>query len=368
MEERIKIGYRYNVVDIHSHILPGVDDGAESISETMRLLHAAREQGIRDIIATPHYGIENGFAPKVDKIRFAFEKVRAAQKDESEGLNGLRLYLGEEVYCSDDAAERFKSGQALRINETRYAMVEFLEFGMNFESGTEILERLEKLTKSYAVKPILAHAERYRALQGDRDCLKKIQDLGVLIQVNAYDLALSENRQTRETAQWLAEERMISFIGSDMHGMPPKRPPKVREGIDWLYKHTNHEYADCVVRKNAEKLLRIRKYTPWEEDDYFMSPRMAAFFENRLHGRVVRCQVFPSKGGDNHNISRAAVELEDGRAYAIVDGIMGPRIFRMEAYADDSNSYFGCDETSWYWRWKGTDREVELKNLGGVEW
>ena len=122
MEERIKIGYRYNVVDIHSHILPGVDDGAESISETMRLLHAAREQGIRDIIATPHYGIENGFAPKVDKIRFAFEKVRAAQKDESEGLNGLRLYLGEEVYCSDDVAERFKSGQALRINDSCLAM------------------------------------------------------------------------------------------------------------------------------------------------------------------------------------------------------------------------------------------------------
>ncbi len=65
---------------------------------------------------------------------------------------------------------------------------------------------------------------------------------------------------------------------------------------------------------------------------------------------------------------RAAIELEDGRAYAIVDGVMGPRIFRMEAYADDSNSYFGCDETSWYWRWKGSDKEVELKNLGGVEW
>ena len=46
------------------------------------------------------------------------------------------------------------------------------------------------------------------------------------------------------------------------------------------------------------------------------------------------------------------MELEDGRAYAIVNGIMGPRIFRMEAYADDSNSYFGCDETGWYWRWK----------------
>ena len=368
MQDRMRIGYRYNVVDIHSHILPGLDDGAGDVSETMMLLRAAEEQGIRDVIATPHYGMENGYAPKADQVRAAFEKVLEEQKEGPEKLNRIRLYLGEEVYCSDNAAERFESGKALMINGTHYAMVEFLEYGTHFESGEEILERLEKLTKSYIVKPILAHAERYRALQGDRDCLKRIRDLGVLIQVNAYDLALSENRQTRETAQWLAEERMISFIGSDMHGMPPKRPPKVREGIDWLYEHTGEEYADCVVRKNAEKLLRVKRYAPWEKDDYFMSPRLAEFFEERMRGRVVRCQVFPAKGEGNHNIARAAVELDDGRAYAIVDGIMGPRIFRMEAYADDSNSYFDDGESGWYWRWKATDREVELENLGGVEW
>ncbi len=368
MEEKSKIGYRYNVVDIHSHFLPGCDDGANNLHETMALLYEDRQEGVRDIIATPHYGKENGFSPKVEKIRFTFETVKKEVEKNSEEELGLRLYLGEEVYCSDDAAERFKSKEALTINNTRYALVEFLEYGSTFESADSILKRLEKLTKSYVVKPILAHAERYTALQGNPDCLKRIQDMGVLIQVNAYDLALSQNRQTRETAQWLAQERMISFIGSDMHGCPPKRMPKMRAGIDWLYEHTDTEYADCVVRKNAEKELRIRKYAPWEEDDFFMSPRLAAFFEEQLNGRVVRCQVFPAKGSENHHISRAAVELEDGRAYAIIDGIMGPRIYRMEAYADDSNSYFGQDTTSWYWRWKGSDKDVELRNLGGVSW
>jgi len=364
-----KIGYRYNAVDIHSHILPGCDDGAKDIQETMELLRADREEGVLDIIATPHYGIENGYAPKAAKVRSAFDMV---MKESTEGSScerrGIRLYLGEEVYCSQDVADRYGKKETLTINDTCYGLVEFLEYGTTFESGEVILERLEKLKKSYAVKPILAHAERYRALQGNYDYLKRIQDLGVLIQVNAYDLSLSQNRQTRETAQWLAQERMISFIGSDMHGRPPKRMPKMRAGIDWLYEHTDKEYADCVVRKNAEKELRIKKYAPWEDDDYFMTPRLAAFFENHLDGRVVRCQVFPGKFEENHNINRAVIELEDGRAYAIVDGIMGPRIFRMEAYADDSNSYFGVDSTSWYWRWKGSDKEVELKNLGGVEW
>jgi len=55
---------------------------------------------------------------------------------------------------------------------------------------------------------------------------------------------------------------MISFIGSDMHGCPPKRMPKMWEGIDWLYEHTDSDYADCVVRKNAEDILGIKKYVP----------------------------------------------------------------------------------------------------------
>ena len=261
MEEQ-KIRYRYNIVDIHSHFLPGVDDGAGNMQESLALLRAAQEEGIRDVIATPHYGIENGYEPEAKIVQKVFNNV--VKKNANKGADGerlgVRLYLGEEVYCAEDAAARFKSKKALTINDTGYALVEFLEYGSYIESADIILQRLKQLKESHVVKPILAHAERYRALQNNYDYLRRIQDLGVLIQVNAYDLSLSQNRQTRETAQWLAQERMISFIGSDMHGFPPKRPPKVREGVDWLYAHTDQEYADCVVRKNAEKMLGIEKY------------------------------------------------------------------------------------------------------------
>ena len=259
--EKSKIGYKYNAVDIHSHILPGCDDGAGSLQETLTMLRADREEGILDVIATSHYGIENGYAPRADQIRETFQKVKDAVESEAD-LSGVRLYLGEEVYCADDVADCFRNGEALTINGTCYALVEFLEYGSVFESTDVMLERLNRLMKKAAIKPILAHAERYRALQENYDDLKRIQDLGVLIQVNAYDLALNQNRETRETAQWLAQERMISFIGSDMHGCPPKRMPKMREGIDWLYEHTDSDYADCVVRKNAENILGIRKYIP----------------------------------------------------------------------------------------------------------
>ena len=92
-------------------------------------------------------------------------------------------------------------------------------------------------------------------MQDDRDRLKELTDNGILLQVNAYDLELNGSLRTKNLARWLAKERMISFIGSDMHGLPPKRPPRMKEGLNWLYENTDEEYADAVAFGNAEKLL-----------------------------------------------------------------------------------------------------------------
>ena len=122
-----------------------------------------------------------------------------------------------------------------------------------------MLRRL-KMLKDNRVKTILAHPERYRAIQKDWDLAKRICDLGVLLQVNAYDLYLSDNEATRGLAQWMAKERMISFLGSDMHGTRPgKRRPRMKEGIRWLYEDVDDEYANEIVRVNAERYLGVEK-------------------------------------------------------------------------------------------------------------
>ncbi len=74
----MKTGYRYNAADIHSHVLPGCDDGAGDVRESLEMLRADREEGVLDVIATPHYGIENGYAPKAGAVREAFETLRRA--------------------------------------------------------------------------------------------------------------------------------------------------------------------------------------------------------------------------------------------------------------------------------------------------
>lgn len=248
-----KLTYRNHAVDIHSHIIMNVDDGANSIPEAMAMLRLAYDEGISVVFATPHYGIENGYSPAAASVKSKFDLLR---KEVLHEIPEMTLFLGTEWYCADDVSKRICEHKAYMMNNTDYALVEFLEYGDVTESTETIIDRLKCLCSS-GIHPILAHAERYRSLQQDRNALQTICEMGVLLQVNAFDIALNNNQATRELSQWLAKEKMISFIGSDMHGLPPKRSPKMLEGINWLYENTDEKYADAVVRKNAEKYLFV---------------------------------------------------------------------------------------------------------------
>ena len=247
--------YRDHAVDIHSHIIAGVDDGAESVKEGMELLRLDREEGIQWAFATPHYGIENGYAPERHRIEAGYRQL-----SEEVLLSGspTKILPGTEWYCSEQIVERIRNKEAFPMGESDWYMVEFLEYGKVTEEADVMLRRL-KMMKDNGIKTILAHPERYKAIQQDRDLAKRICDLGVLLQVNAYDLFLNEKDATRNLARWMAKEELISFIGSDMHGLPPKRPPMMREGIRWLFENVEEEYAKEVVRINAERYLGVER-------------------------------------------------------------------------------------------------------------
>lgn len=239
-------------IDIHSHIVFGADDGAESLKEALWLLKQDRDEGASAVFATPHYGRENIYTPDAGGVMQKFEMLKERAAEE---VPEVRLYLGTEWYCAYNLAERVRRRDAFRMNGTDYVMAEFLEHKGKHEPWEKIRGNLLEL-KRQGFRPILAHPERYRALQEDWERLRELSDGGILLQVNAYDLELNSSARTRELAQWLAKERMISFIGSDMHGYPPKkRDPRMKEGITWLYGHTDEAYADAVAFGNAEKLL-----------------------------------------------------------------------------------------------------------------
>ena len=259
--------YREHAVDIHSHTIFGVDDGAETIDEAVELLRLDWEEGVRIVFATPHYGVENGYAPGENDVWLKFNRLSEAAHDV---LPGMRVNLGTEWYCSDDIVERIKRHEAWPMMSSDWYMVEFLEWGDVTEPADIMLRRL-KTMKDNHIKTILAHPERYWAIQQDWDLAKRICDLDVLLQVNAYDLYLNQNEATRSLAQWMAKEELVSFIGSDMHGTRPnKRRPKIKEGIQWLYENVEYEYANQIVRVNAERYLNVKRlpvYSVYADED-----------------------------------------------------------------------------------------------------
>ena len=242
-------------IDIHSHIVFGADDGAQSLKEAIWLLKQDRDEGAYAVFATPHFGRENIYTPDAAGVMRTFEllKERAAEE-----VPEIRLYLGTEWYCAYDLADRIRRRDAFRMNNTDYVLAEFWEYGRTHEPAEKIAGNLLEL-KRQGFRPILAHAERYRAMQDDREQLRALYEQGILMQVNAYDLELNSSARTRELAQWLAKERMASFIGSDMHGYPPKWDPRMKEGLLWLYEHTDEAYADAVAFGNAERLFGLKK-------------------------------------------------------------------------------------------------------------
>jgi len=264
------IWYREHAADIHSHTIFGVDDGAQSPDEAVDLLRLDWEEGARVVFATPHYGSENGYAPDQHKVWCKFNELSEKAR---KAVPGMQIMLGSEWYCAEDIVDRIRRQEAWPMMPSEWHMVEFLEYGDTSEPGDVMLRRLKNL-KENGIKTILAHPERYTAIQQDWNLAKQICDLGVLLQVNAYDLFLNKNDSTRNLAQWMATEELISFIGSDMHGTRPgARRPRLKEGINWLYQNVEYEYACDVVRRNAEKYLQVEKL-PIDEDLRFRRRNM----------------------------------------------------------------------------------------------
>ena len=238
-------------VDIHSHIIFGADDGAGTLDEALEMLKRDREEGAVAVFATPCYAPERGYAPEAS---FVLEKFALLREAATREIPDLRLFLGSECYCARDTARRIHRNEAFRMNGTDYVLVEFLEYGSIDETPEKIRANIAEMQRQ-GLRPVIAHPETNRTLAENRDLLRELADAGALIQVNGFNLDRNLSVRTKEMAQWLARERLVSFVGSDMHGCRPGQTPRMKEGIAWLYEHTDREYADAVCFGNAVRML-----------------------------------------------------------------------------------------------------------------
>lgn len=233
-----------DMTDIHSHVLPGVDDGASSMKETMRLLKAAGDQGITRVIATPHYsGRFRNDDP--DRIRDLVHQVNAEARKRR---IRVRVYPGQEILYSEEAAELLRQGKLLTLGDSRYVLLEFYPPESYLTISRAVLEMAQE-----GYFPVLAHAERYEALRTSEK-MASIRKQGAYIQMNYRSVEGSLFDEKTRRCRKMLRNGLVDFMGTDMHNMR-SRAPRTEEAVRWMRAHLKEEQFHGLVKRNAEYIL-----------------------------------------------------------------------------------------------------------------
>lgn len=232
-------------VDMHCHILPGVDDGPETMEESMATLKTAVRQGIDAMIVTPHFH-PGRYAVTADVALEALERVK--RRVAAEGLP-IRLYPGQECYYYSGLLMQLDAGNALTMNGTRFVLVEF-----DTETQYSRINAAVRELGGNGYRPIIAHYERYQCLYKRRDRLDELRNHGAMLQLN-FD-RLVEKGSLLHPNSWrkLLKDGYVDFLGSDTHGMK-FRPLHVARATEWLEESVSAEVEDRIMRKNIGLLL-----------------------------------------------------------------------------------------------------------------
>ena len=222
------------MIDIHTHILPGVDDGADDLDETVEMLRIAHESGTRVMVATPHM-FHPSFPDRTpDEIRKRFETLKEdltgiREKAGHDFLQDMKILLGAENFWGPDFVEALQRQKILPMNGSHYVLVEFhplIPRSQLFKSAEILLSK--------GLHPILAHVERYAPVQKDPKLLQELLDRGCLTQLNARALEGHSWARTRRFALRLLGADLISLIASDAHGCG-ERSPRLTAALELLH-------------------------------------------------------------------------------------------------------------------------------------
>ena len=225
--------------DLHAHILPAVDDGAETFEDAVEMARAAAEHGTKVVLATPHRrDVTEGSS--VSHIRELTAKLNSGLEERGVALEVL---LGMENHLDTDLPAEFEEGRALRINSSRYALVELPFFGYpNY--AEDVLFRLQL----QGVTPVLAHPERIEAIQRDSGLLVGLVERGMLSQVAAGSIVGHFGGRVKRFTQRPLRQRLVHIIASDTHFPNGPRSPRLLPGV---------EAAAAIVGEESARAMAV---------------------------------------------------------------------------------------------------------------
>ena len=229
------------MIDFHSHILPQTDDGSISIEETINILKEAKQVGFTKVISTSHY-LEGYYESNQKERNELLEKIKQENVE-------VELYLGSEIYISENMIEFLKDKKASSINDSRYVLFE-LPMGNETMLAKEMIYRL--IENNYV--PVIAHPERYSYVQDNPEYVEELLQMGAMFQANYGSIIGLYGKKAEKTVKKLLKENLIQFLGSDVHGeehvyvLMPKILKKLKKII-------SSEKLEEITNINPQKVL-----------------------------------------------------------------------------------------------------------------
>lgn len=231
------------MIDIHCHLLYGVDDGAKTIEESVAMLKAASAQGVRAIILTPHYR-HGMFAYPLDKIEAHF----AALEPYASQL-GVQLFLGCEYHVNSQITQAFEDGRCHTLADTRYLLTEY-----SHVSEYSYIHKMTQELLLHGYIPILAHVERYHCMTQDLERAAELQDMGAMLQMNADAILGMEGFGSKRYCKKMLQEGLVDIVASDSHGIT-ERASHLRKCYDVIAKKYDADYAKELMYDNPRKIF-----------------------------------------------------------------------------------------------------------------
>ena len=230
------------MIDLHCHILPGIDDGAGSLEESLAMAAMAADQGIRHMVATPHC-----ITGSVREVEANVEMLR--QLLQEEGIP-LQLYGGMEIFGTYDTARLLKERKLMTLNGSRYPLIEF-DFYTDGEEETRILASV--LDAGYT--PLVAHPERYGCVCYEPERINLWREMGCLFQINRGSLLGRYGRDCRQMAMELVGRGFATVVATDAHS-DRVHTPRAMDVYGLLSREFSPDTAQMLMEHNPRRILK----------------------------------------------------------------------------------------------------------------
>lgn len=244
-------------IDIHSHILPGLDDGSSSMKESMQMLELARKQGVVGVFATTHYSkaFPNRNPEKILRAcrELSLREKRRAEKEDGEKKQRIHIWPGQEVFYSEGVIELLQDKKILTLAGSDYVLTEFLP-GVSYATIERAVGELTRV----GYRPVIAHAERYQTLRDSDSKVEELIDQGAYIQLNYRSISGKWHDPTSKWCKKLLKKEQVHLLGTDMHNMKTRKP-EIDDAAAWMEKHLKRSYIREIYHYNAKSIIENKR-------------------------------------------------------------------------------------------------------------